>query len=298
MHVTVCICTRDRGESISRTLRSVLASAYRDFDIVVVDQSASDDTQHVVQRDARRYSHVTYMHTRTVGLSAARNVAVEHAKGPLVAFTDDDCEVPPEWLGRLLEYFAHFPDAGQILGEVRPGDHDNNLGFVPDYPIRKFKRISSPWMKWHEGGIGANMAFRLDTLRAVGPFDEMLSAGAPLFTCEDGDMTYRVLKAGYSVLNVPDAYVIHHGFRSWNQGRALMRRTGIGVGAAYMKHLRLGDVAILPTLVYEWIHCISWPRLLLLRPRSGLARFAGYAAGMILSFRYRIDSRWRVYLSR
>jgi glycosyltransferase involved in cell wall biosynthesis len=295
MHVTVCIPTRDRGESITQTLHSIAQSNYTDFDVVIVDQSLHDTTEQAVRNfigDDRRF---TYVRSRSTGASSARNVAVRHARGPLVAFTDDDCEVAAVWLDRLVTYFREHPDVGQICGAVRTGPHDPRLGFIPDYPISSPKLISSPWRKWRAGGILANMAFRLDVLHAVGPFDEVLSPGSPLFNYEDGDMTYRVLKAGYSVLNVPDAYVVHYGFRNWQQGQVLMRRVGVAIGAACMKHVRLRDPAILPTFVYEWARCISWRRLLLLRPHTGVARFLAYGLGLVLSFRYGVDPKWRIY---
>jgi hypothetical protein len=75
-----------------------------------------------------------------------------------------------------------------------------------------------------------------------------------------------------------------------------MRGTGIGIGAAYMKHLRLRDVAVIPTLVVEWMRCISWRRLVTLQHGSGLVRLACFCQGMGLSFRYHIDLQRRAYL--
>jgi len=296
MHVTVCICTRNRGESIAVALRSVLNATYDDFDVVVVDQSASDETAEAVRRLAGDDPRVTYMRSNTVGSGVAHNIAVANARGPIVSFTDDDCEVCPDRLRLFARHFAENPDVGQIFGAVYAGPHDASASFVPDYPVPHFKRVTNPWLKWRERGIGANMAFRKEALEAAGPFDEVLGPGAPLYACLDGDMTYRVLRAGYTVLNVPDAYVIHHGFRPWAEGQRMMRRVGMGVGAAYMKHLRLGDLAVLPTLVAEGLRCIAWQRLLLARWRHvGFARFYGYLKGMAASFQYGIDRDTRTY---
>jgi glycosyltransferase involved in cell wall biosynthesis len=295
MHVTVCICTRDRGESIGSTIRSLGASTHRDFDVVVVDQSATGNTEVAVRALMLAQDGLTYVRASLSGLSRARNTALEHARGPIVAFTDDDCEVDADWLHHLVTAFSQYPRVGQICGEVIPGPHDPLTGFIPDYRIPARRLLASPWLKWREGGIGANMAFRLDCLRDTGPFDSVLGAGGPLHSCEDGDMTYRLLRCGYHVLQLPEAVVIHHGFRTWAEGQRLMERTGMGVGAAYMKQVRLHDVAILPTLLVEWMRCISWIRLLTLRRRSGLRRFIGYMKGMVASFRYSIDARTRVY---
>jgi glycosyltransferase involved in cell wall biosynthesis len=294
MHVTVCIATRNRGGSIADTLRSLDASRYRDFDIVVVDQSVDDATEQAVRLCADGLS-ITYVRSASAGLSRARNLCIEHAHGPIVAFTDDDCEVGEDWMNRIVESFRDHPDVAEICGSVLAGPHDPRLGFIPTYPITARRQVNSPWTKWREGGIGANMSFRLDVLRVVGAFDEVLGAGGPLYTCEDGDMTYRVLRAGYRVLELPEAYVIHHGKRDWKEGQVMMYRVGVGVGAAYMKHLRLLDLAAVPLLLIEWARCISWKRLLLLQPHVGLRRFLGYARGLGISYRYDIDSQSRTY---
>ncbi len=297
MHVTVCICTRNRGDSIAMALRSILVANYADFDVVIVDQSSSDETAEAVRRVAGDDPRVTYIRSDTVGSGVAHNISMANARGPIVSFTDDDCEVCPDRMRLFARYFANNPDVGLIFGAVYAGPHDAGAGFVPDYPVPRFRRVTSPWLKWRERGIGANMAFRKEVLERVGSFDEVLGPGAPLHACLDGDMTYRVLKAGYSVLNVPDAYVVHHGFRAWGEGQKMMRRVGLGVGAAYMKHLRLGDPAVLPTLVVEAARCISWKRLFLLRWRHlGLARFYGYLKGMVQSYHYPIDPQHRTYI--
>jgi len=296
MHVTVCVCTRDRGDSITDTLESFLALDYDDYDVVIVDQSAAGGTAKAVRSVDAARGKLTYIRSSTTGLSAARNVAIAQACGQIIALTDDDCEVPADWLTRIVRHFRANPDVGQLCGEVRAAPHDPSVGFIPTFGVSRRRKISSPWLKWREGGIGANMAFREETLRAVGPFDELLGAGGALYSSEDRDITYRVLRAGYAVLDVSDVYVVHSGFRPWGEGRSLMHRAGLSMGAVYMKHLRLGDVAVLPTLVYEWWTSISWRRLLLFRPRTGVGRFLWYLRGLHASFRYDIDRRWRVYV--
>jgi cellulose synthase/poly-beta-1,6-N-acetylglucosamine synthase-like glycosyltransferase len=295
-HVTVCICTRDRGPTIARTLRSIAGSGYDDYDVVVIDQSRSDDTEQAIAHIGEVRTRLTYARSQTVGSAVAHNLALERAHGPLVAFTDDDCEVSPDWLRLIVAHFHANPRVGEVCGAVIAGPHDPKQGFIPDSVIKRTAITSSPWLKWRERGIGANMAFRLDVLRAVGPFDPALGPGAPFRSCLDGDMTYRLLRAGYAVLDVPDAYVIHHGFRSWDEGTTLMRGVGLGMGAAYMKHLRLGDVAVIPTLAWEWVRFISLGRLITLRRRSGLARFAFYTRGVLSSFHYPIDRFRRIYI--
>lgn len=295
MHVTVCVCTRDRGDSIIPTLQSLIASSFHDFDVIVVDQSESSETAQAVERTVATDPRFVYLQSASVGLSAARNAAIEHAVGPILAFTDDDCLVSLDWLRLISDYFQTNSQVGLVCGEVRAGPHDTRAGFVPNHIVSNPCVLTSPWVKWLCRGIGANMALRADVLQSVGPFDEMLGAGSLLFSGEDYDIIYRVLKSGYAVLSVADAFVIHHGFRNWTDARILMHRSGFGIGAAYMKHLRLGDLAIVPTFLHDWLHVISMRRVLLFRRNSGLAYALWYLRGAISSLRYPVDERHRVY---
>jgi glycosyltransferase involved in cell wall biosynthesis len=296
MHITVCVCTRDRGAAIYDTLASLAGSSFGDFDLVVVDQSLDVDTERVVSAFAQLDARVSYHRSTSVGLSAARNVAIKLAQGPVIAFTDDDCVVDTHWLEAIERGFTQHPGVGLICGEVRAAPHDAERGFVPDFIIRQPLEVRSPRQKWRCRGIGANMAFRLSALRSIGSFDELLGAGAPLCAAEDYDVTYRMLKAGFTVLAAPDAIVTHYGFRDWPAASRLMRQSGYGAGAAYMKHLRLGDLAVLPTLLHDCLSVVSWPRLLRLERGSGLAYCVAYVRGAVASWRYTIERRTRLFV--
>jgi len=296
MHVTVCICTRNRGDSILATLQSLVASTYSAFDVVIVDQSTNDDTARAVAKATAGDERFRYVRSATVGLSVARNIAIGRARGPIIAFTDDDCEVSQDWLSVLVDCFSQYPDVGEVCGTVQAAPFDLAIGVIPNFMVQRKEVIRPPR---RSGGIGANMAFRLEALQVAGPFDELLGAGTRLWSGEDVDMAYRVLRAGYSVIKTPDAFVLHNGFRSWDQGgRALVRRSYISLAAVYMKHLRTGDMAMLPNLRHTWWNSISWKNIFLWRKSSGLGinNFVSFTYGLLLSFRYRIDHHRRLYL--
>jgi GT2 family glycosyltransferase len=65
-----------------------------------------------------------------------------------------------------------------------------------------------PWSIGH----GSSMAFRRDVFKTLGKFDERLGGGAPLRSCDDTEMFYRVLMAGHRIIYEPAALVRHkHG---------------------------------------------------------------------------------------
>jgi len=297
MHVTVCVGTRGGDARCVATIRSILRSNYDDFDVVVVDQGRDPVVAQALQREFGSDLRLRHVTSNRVGASAARNVAANVARGPLLAYTDDDCEVAPDWVSTFVSAFEMRPRVGLIFGSVKSGTLRTG-GFVPDYQIQDAQLLTKPVQMWRSHGISANMAVRLQTIRLVGGFDEILGSGAPLPSCEDWDIAYRVLKSGSWVFELPESHVVHFGFRTWEQARTLMRRTGLAAGATWMKYVRLRDFAILPTLILSAFHGISWPRLLLFRKRSGATWLVTYAMGIAASFKFAVDKQNRVYRAK
>src|SRR6476646_6072108 len=90
--VTVVIPTRNRGDSVVRTIRTTLLNGYPDLELIVVDQSDDNRTEISLQ-PLLSERHISYIRTTTRGLSAALNVGVALAQTGIIAITGDDCEV-------------------------------------------------------------------------------------------------------------------------------------------------------------------------------------------------------------
>jgi glycosyltransferase involved in cell wall biosynthesis len=297
VRVTVCLATRNRGEAIGPTLASLLELDHESFEVVIVDQSEGDTAVRTFRRLVGTDDRFTFLQSDTVGLSVARNIATAVAHGEILAFTDDDCVVPKDWLGAIEELFTEHPEVMMICGAVLAGDHDPAAGAIPTFTPSRFQTLRSPWTKFKTRGIGANLAVRATALRRVGPFDEVLGAGGALKSCEDGDMEYRFLRAGLPILDAPHPAVVHSGFRTWAELRPLSRGALMACGATCMKHLRLHDPAILPTLVYLWLaRTVRWNNAVRFRRPIGASLFYEFARGMIVSFRYRVDPRTGTYV--
>jgi hypothetical protein len=103
-------------------------------------------------------------------------------------------------------------------------------------------------------------------VRELGGFDPLLGAGAQFSSCEDGDVALRALLAGRHVFETDAVSVVHHGFRTWEEGRALTRRDWYGIGAAYAKPIRAGHFSATSVVLFEGV----WRAALL--PLTGLAR--------------------------
>ena len=100
------------------------------------------------------------------------------------------------------------------------------------------------------------------------------------------------------MLQTPDAHVVHHGFRTWDQGRSLTRRDWYGIGATYAKQLRCRNLAILAVIAHEvlWFGLVR-PIVGILtgRRRNGLRRITYFTSGMIAGLRTPMDGRTMLY---
>jgi glycosyltransferase involved in cell wall biosynthesis len=289
--------TRNRGATIAAAFASLQRLDHDGYEVVIVDQSTDDLTRLAFEETVGDDPRFARIPSRRVGKSAACNDALAAARGAIVAFTDDDCEAPRDWLSGIERAFALHPEVAMICGGVRAAAHDPTVGAIPAFVPDHSRLLRSPWLAFRAQGIGANMAFRTAELRRAGGFDEVLGAGAVLRSGEDGDIIYRFLRAGHGIIELPEPAVLHSGLRTWGKElRDLAWDSAFSEGAIYMKHLRLGDPVVLPTFIVRGLFgMVTWRNLLLLRQPTGLGRLAAFARGARMSFRFPIDAGSRRY---
>jgi GT2 family glycosyltransferase len=296
--VSVVVCTRDRPASLERTIRSLLASRRVDLDLIVVDQSDGTETETMLRPMAHR-GDLRYLRSDRRGLGAALAEGTSAAQSQYVVHTDDDCEAPPEWAAGMADALRRSPDVALVFSNVIAGPFDPSAGCIPDYEGQKTRVLSSVLAMCRGRGngvpswpIGASMAYRRDAIEAIGNFDRALGAGSRFRSAEDWDMQLRVLLRGWKVLQTPDVFVVHHGFRTWAEGREHTGRDWFGNGAVVGKLLRVGRPSFI--LVAAWVlarEILSQPVLDLLhgrRPR-GLLRITSFIRGVVTAFGARID---------
>lgn len=106
--VSVIVTTCDRARLLEKALRSIRSQTYRNYEVIVVDDAAKDDTSAVAAQFKARGWRVISLSRRS-GSAAARNKAMRLAKGELTAFLDDDDIWAPEKLERQVALFERGP---------------------------------------------------------------------------------------------------------------------------------------------------------------------------------------------
>lgn len=193
--VSVIIPTYNREHLIGRAIQSVLNQTYQDFEIIVVDDASTDNTQEVVKsfNDLRiRYIR----HEKNRGGSAARNTGIRAARGEYIAFLDSDDEWLPEKLAEQIRVFHQDPECGVVYTDI--------LVVYPDgceLQRRAPKIKGSMFHKLLEAnvvGTTSSVLVRRDCFDKVGLFNEELAS------CQDWDMWIRLARLFvFRKVNIP-----------------------------------------------------------------------------------------------
>ncbi|CAN7143582.1 glycosyltransferase family 2 protein [Phenylobacterium sp. LjRoot225] len=233
--VSVLVCTRNRGDKLDGTLRSLNEiQTSIPWEAILLDNGSTDQTREVILAACAENPRFRYAHEGQRGLGAARDTGWRLSRGEIVALSDDDCYLAPDYVDQIWALFAENPDIGVAGGQILlydPDDAPITLD-LREHPVR-----IEPRTLVRTGSFqGANIAFRRAALEAVDGFDRALGAGTD-FPAEDIDAAAAVIWAGYAGLYDPRPKVHHHHRRKQKDITAQIRSYDLGRGAYYAKRV-------------------------------------------------------------
>jgi glycosyltransferase involved in cell wall biosynthesis len=295
--ISVVMCTRNRPDKIGAAVESVLANRHQSFDLTIVDQSTTPATGTILELIAEGDPRLTYIHVDEPGLSRAYNTGIRRSTGEIIAFTDDDCLVPTDWLSLIQRAFAEEPTGDLLYGQVVEKPTVSRYGAVtPALRFEKAERLSRT-DGFRVIGMGANFAARRRLFTAIGGFDEVLGGGGPLRSSQDFDLAYRTYLSGSVILLRPEVTLLHDGLREPEDWPAVLRNYGVGDGAFYSKHIRCGDAYAFFLLVRQVSRSGSRIALKTVLKRDHQRDyFLGIFAGVRDGFKFKVDRRNRRYV--
>lgn len=174
---SVVVPSYERPQSLAKLLQLLNRQIFKDFEVVVVDQSPTPFDLESIRCDFA----LQYIHTDERGAVKARNTGLQHARGRVIAFTDDDCEPDARWLDNAYKYFS---DEGVVGVEgLIESDTNDEVGYRIVTNLR-FEGI---------GFMTANLFLRKEVVDKLGGFDERFDN--PHFR-EDTDLAWRALEYG------------------------------------------------------------------------------------------------------
>lgn len=199
--VSVIIPAYNAERFVGEAIESVLAQTWRDLECIVVDDGSTDATGVIASGfDDPRVVVVSKKNERTVAL--ARNVGLDAARAPLIAFLDaDDVWLPPK-LEKQIALLRRRADVGLVVCGYAISDeqlHPRTI-IVPD----RWRLDLRDWLLQQGNGIGVSSTglLRRDVVDIVGRFNPLLSVS------EDCDFATRVAEK-FTVECVDEALVLY-----------------------------------------------------------------------------------------
>ncbi|MBN1115004.1 MAG: glycosyltransferase [Oligoflexia bacterium] len=204
MKVSVIIPTFNRAYCLDRAVNSVLAQKYTDYELLIIDDGSTDNTEKKINYYRERDPRVRAFRNRNSGVSQARNLGILNARGSFIAFLDSD----DEWLpGKLLCQMEFYEK------------HEYSICHTDEIWIRNGNRVNQMHKHKKSGGCifrqclplccisPSSVIIRKDVFDRVGLFDEELPV------CEDYDLWLRI-SAVYEVSFIQTPLIIKYGGHS------------------------------------------------------------------------------------
>lgn len=226
MDFTVIICTYNRSANLPSCLEALAKQqgvSTLDWQVLVVDNNSTDDTQAVAERLARELPiSVRCVREPQQGLNHARNRGVSESTGTHFTFVDDDIRVGRDWLAALARAFAET-DADAIGGRIHldpsivlprwvaPGSETAGfLGYQDfgDHPFRMDGVSRYPF--------GGNMSFHRRVVDRIGLFDPKLGRKGEgrkrgeLFKGAETDYFHRLAARGDARIFYEPGAIVYH----------------------------------------------------------------------------------------
>jgi glycosyltransferase involved in cell wall biosynthesis len=175
---------------IAEAVASVLAQTFRDFELLVVDDGATDDTAAIAIRAAAGDPRVRILHKENGGLSSARNHALRSATGEFIALLDSDDRWDPSFLDAQVATLRQRPDIALVTGNGRNLGGPRHGQTCRPYPDpRSGPDLAS--IIADEESVFIMTVFRRTVYERIGGFDESMRSN------EDYDYWMRAALAGF-----------------------------------------------------------------------------------------------------
>jgi glycosyltransferase involved in cell wall biosynthesis len=288
--ISVIMPARNVERFVVPAIQSALAQTYWPIEVIVVDDGSTDQTASQIERIARSDPRVTLLRSSRVGPSASRNLAIEHAKGQLVAPLDADDLWHPEKLARQCHLMGESPPSVGVVYCWSRGIDEFDRVIMPSWNASPASGAVLPQIVVTGLlGNGSTPLIRRAAIEAIGGYDPELHVGE--------DWKFYIALAGECEFAVVPAYLTGYRFRpgsastdvpsiekAMEQVTDWISRKWPSLPGDWLVDRRASNDAYLAFLEIRERHFVRAARLLLrcLRARPGRAMSASFLKLLLL----------------
>ncbi len=216
--ISVVIPLYNKQGMVARTLRSVLAQTFRDFEVVIVDDGSTDGS--VEEARSVHDGRIHIVSQQNAGVSAARNRGISEARYDLIAFLDADDEWHPTYLETQYNLYKKYPDCAVFACNYEFRDAGSEKVIMPRLNMGKLAGVCGVLDDYFDVASTSDpplwtsaVMVRKDMMQSVGCFPVGVKSGEDLLTwariaCRGGIAYCRkplaIYRRGYSNPRPPE----------------------------------------------------------------------------------------------
>lgn len=172
MKLSIIIPAYNCSKSILKCVGSIVSSSEKDYEIIVINDGSTDDTQIKLDALSQQYNFIHTYQIKNSGVSAARNIGIKYAQGKYITFVDSDDYVDKNYVSKIIKSISSNRDLYLFCGQLVKKDVPQNVIYwidcTQDDSIDKLKtnivrgKSNTPWDKVYKKKIidDYSIAFR------------------------------------------------------------------------------------------------------------------------------------------
>jgi len=213
--VSVITLNYNQAQVTKEFLDSFRAVSYPNYEILVCDMASKEDISSVI--NVAEYPRTRLLkNEENLGFAGGNNWGIAHAKGDYIFIVNNDTEVTPDLLNKLLQPFEEHPDIGVTCPKIRYWDQPTMIQYAGFNPMNHITgRTSTVGERQLDegqfdtpgpthGAHGCAMMVKREVIEKVGMFPRKF-----FLYYEEWDWSARILKAGYKIWYTPNALIYH-----------------------------------------------------------------------------------------
>lgn len=206
--VSILIGAKDRPDALIRCVKSVLAQAYENLEVLVLDDNSKEKLCGKLTETVTDSRVKCIRSDTTLGVAGGRNILIKKAKGDFLITLDDDAAFRnKDSLNRIIDLFDSHPDVGLFALKIVNIIDGKQAGVRVPFRGAIIKRnpeiINSP--QYVSYFLGGGHAIRKSVFDKCGLYQQDF-----LFGGEELDLSYRIIESGYKLFYAPDIAVEHY----------------------------------------------------------------------------------------
>jgi FkbM family methyltransferase len=178
--ISVIITTYNRADMLKKAIQSVLNQNYGDYELLILDNDSTDNTERVV-KNFMESGKIKYIKHKQLNISQARNLGIEKSTGEYIAFLDDDDEWLPNKLASQISVFnAGDGRAALVYGAFALADEAGKISMI--HKPRLKGQILEHLLLQRDPftGSASNPMIKKDVFNSIGKYNEKVLTGEDL----------------------------------------------------------------------------------------------------------------------